>query len=132
MRMSIGAFHLARADATDPTLSNLILILFALLIVGVVALLAFLPLRIARARAHRHIELITTLMIFWSVATAGIVIKAFMDQQKWSAEHQAQVLSGYFDPSDQSAAPQWPVKPFIVFGVAYCGLAAWTLGAKPR
>jgi hypothetical protein len=119
--------QLARADATDPTLSNLILILFALLIVGVVSLLAFLPLRIARTRAHRHLELLTTFMIFWSIATAGIAIKTFMDQQKWSAEHQAQVLSGYFDPSDQSAAPQWPVKTSIALGVVYCGLVAWSL-----
>jgi hypothetical protein len=124
--------QLARADNADPTLANLTLILIGLVVVGVVALLAFLPLRLVRARAHRHLEVITTLMIFWAVATAGIVIKGFMDQQKWSAEHQAQILSGYFDPSDQTGAPQWPVKTSIVLGVAYCGLVIWSLGAKRR
>jgi hypothetical protein len=59
-------------------------------------------------------------------------MKGFMDQQKWSAEHQAQILSGYFDPSDQTGAPQWPVKTSIVLGVAYCGLVIWSLGAKRR
>jgi hypothetical protein len=125
-------FQVARGDTTDPTVSNLILILFCLLTVGVVALLAFVPIRVALGRNHRQIEILTTLMIFWSVATAGLAIKSFLEQQKWSAEHQSQILSGYFDPADESSRPAWPVKNAIGLGVAYCGLAAWAIGAKPR
>jgi hypothetical protein len=129
--MAVGAFQLARADNPDPALANLILILFCLLTVGLVALLAFAPVRLARGRNHRQIEIITTLMIFWSVATAGLAIKTFLDQQKWSAEHQSQIISGYFDPADESGRPAWPVKTAIWLGVAYCGLAVWVVGARP-
>ena len=124
--------QLARGDNADPSLSNLILVLFCLFTAGVVALLAFVPVRVARERNHRQIEIITTLMIFWSVATAGLAIKTFLDQQKWSAEHQSQMLSGYFDPKDESSRPPWPVKTAIALGVAYCGLAGWAVRAKPR
>jgi hypothetical protein len=128
--MSLGEFHLARADNADPSLSNLILILFCLLTVGVVALLAYVPIRVARGRSHRQVEIITTLMIFWSVANVGLVIKTFLDQQKWFADHQSQILSGYFDPGDESSRPGWPVKTAVGLGVAYCGLLGWAVAFK--
>lgn len=127
---SSATFHLARGDNGDQSLPNLILILFCLAVVGVVALLAFVPVRIARGRGHRQIEIITTLLIFWSIATTGLTIKTYLEQQKWSAGHQAEILSGYFDPKDESSRPAWPVKTAIGLAVVYCGLAGWAI-ARP-
>lgn len=126
----LPSLPLARGDNSDPTLSNLILILFCLAVVCFVGLLAFVPVRIARGRGHRQVEIITTLLIFWSIATAGLTIKTYLEQQKWSAEHQAEILSGYFDPKDESSRPEWPVKAAIGLAAAYCGLAGWAISTK--
>jgi hypothetical protein len=125
-----GVHYLARADGSDPTLSNLLLILFGLLVVGIAAILAYIPVRVARGRYHRHAEVITTLMIFWSVTTAGIAIKTFLDQQKWSAERQSQILSGYFDPAGEAGRPPWPVKTAIALAASYLGVLGWAVKAK--
>lgn len=119
--------HVAKADI--PTASNwkLLLVLTYLGIIAGIGVLAFVVHRVANRRRHRHVELLTAATVLWGVVCAGLFIYASTQQLNWSNEQTTLIESGYYDPQDTSAAPNWPWVATGEIAAAYAGLILWAL-----
>jgi hypothetical protein len=121
---------LASADSGDPNASNLPIILGGLLILAVIALMAFVLIFLSRTRGHRHAELITVATIFWALAAAGSLLYAGESQMDWSKQYTLRLETGYLDPQDTSDKPSLPWGIWSGLGVAYGAMLVWSLSQK--
>jgi hypothetical protein len=121
---------LASADSGDPNASNLPIVLGGMLVLVVIALLAFAVILISRARAHRHAELITVATFFWALIAAGSLLYAGESQMDWSKQYTQRLETGYLDPQDTSDKPSLPWGIWCGLGVAYCTMLVWSLSQK--
>ena len=115
-----SATMFARADSTDPTLSNLTLVLSSLIVLAVVSFLGFLIVRSARLHRRAQVELFGAAAVLWIALSAGAVIFDIVTQMKWSQESAARLSTGYFTPAEVAAdAPRHPWAIFASLGAAY-------------
>jgi hypothetical protein len=121
---------LASADSGDPNASNLPIVLGGLLVLAVIALLAFVLIFLSRTRGHRHAELITTATVFWALITAGSLLYAGERQMDWSKQYTLRLETGYLDPQDTSDAPRLPWGIWSGLGIAYGAMLIWSLSRK--
>jgi hypothetical protein len=105
---------LARADSTDPTLSNLTLVLWCLTALAVISFLGFLIVRSARLNRRSQVELFAAASVLWVAVTAGAVIYDIVTRMKWSQEADARLGSGYYTPAEVAADA--PGHPTVLFG----------------
>ena len=117
------------ARANDPVSSDwkLALVLTYLGIIAAAGALVFVPIRLAKGRGHRRMELLGAAAVVWGALTAGIFLPAITTRMKWSNEQTTLIESGYYDPQDTTAAPRWPWVATAVLACAYAGLIAWSV-----
>ena len=121
---------LAYADASDQTASTMKIVLICAGILVVVAAVAFVPVAITWSRRHRQGEAITGLSVLWGLIATGSLWYSTTQQINWGQERTKRILSGYYDPNDNSDAPKLP---WILWGglaLGYGGLVAWGLSQK--
>jgi uncharacterized membrane protein len=121
---------LAYADSSDPSSTNLLMILGGVAILAVVVVLAFVLVTIAKAREHRRADAIMTAAFFWAILTAATLLYAGQAQMRWSKEYNLQLETGYLDPSNQSGRPVLPWKIWTGLGIAYGAMLACSLSQK--
>jgi hypothetical protein len=70
------------------------------------------------------------LSVVWGLVAAGSLAYATTQQINWGQERTKRIMSGYYDPNDNSDAPKlpWPLWGGLAFG--YGGLVAWGLSQK--
>jgi len=126
---------LASAPIPVSSDSNVQLILISAGVVLVVAVLGFVPLRLARARGHRNADMLLAWMIIWGLLTAGSISYSIMKQMDWASTYQQRLSSGYGNPYDFSDKPSLPIGLWFALGAAYAGPIAWAAlkpgAAKP-
>lgn len=116
---------LANAPAGISPDSNVELVLISAGVFAGVAVLASIPL--VMARRHRHREIIMAVLIVWGLLSAGSISYCVMQQMNWSAERERRIESGYYDPRDVSDQPRPPILFWIVLGVVYFTTVGWAL-----
>lgn len=121
---------LAYADSSDPSETNLLIVLGGAAIIAFAAALASVLIFISRARRHRRSELITVAAVFWALLAAGSMLYTGQSQVNWSKEYQLRLQSGYLDPSDTNDAPSLPWATWTALGAAYGALLAWTFSPQ--
>jgi hypothetical protein len=121
----------APAYAQGPDSSSLALIVVSAALVLVVAGIAFVPLRLAWRGRHRQAEAITTVVLFWALATAGSLIWITNAEFNWNQEYTIRIQSGYADPRDLSGAPQLPWLIWGILAGVYVGLIFWSASRRP-
>lgn len=120
------SYALATAQADNGSGSRLTLVLIWLAIVAASGIAAMIPLALAASRGHRRGEALLGFTVLWAFLAAGSAIYATMVQNKWSAERDLRISSGYYDPRDaETDAPPLPVAQWTVLAVAYVGLLGW-------
>jgi hypothetical protein len=90
-----------------------------------VALLALAIIRTARSRRRGSIETVTAVVVVWGLLTAGSISYVLMRRMDWNADLQARIMSGYYDPSDNTNQPKLPITLWTVLGVSYAALIGW-------
>src|SRR5579871_5170744 len=111
---------LARADASDPTLSNLSLVFSCLIVLGVTSFLGFLVFRSARLRRRAQTELFGAVAVLWIALSAGLGIYDLSMQSKWSHESATRLQSGYYTPAEIAAdAPSHPWALYAALAAGY-------------
>jgi len=115
---------LAYAEGTDTSSSSLITVVVALSIVAAVCVLAAIPAAVARRRKGAA-EGFLALMILWGALAAGSTLYSVNASMNWQKEYNRRVMSGYFDPADQSDRPHSPWLLWGVLGAAYVVTLVW-------
>jgi hypothetical protein len=116
---------LARAESVDQTVNNLSTILTCGFIVLVAGAIAFIPVLIAWSRRHRYSEGIVAVAMLWGLCTVLSVASTTLASTKYEHEHELQIESGYYDPTDVSDAPTKPWLTWAALGAGYCALIGW-------
>jgi hypothetical protein len=126
------AWPLAYADASDPSQSNLLLVLLGIGVIVVVCALAFAPLGIAWSRRHKRSDVVVALAVLWALVAIGSIVSTMSAEMQWSAEQVLRMKTGYFDPQDRTGAPTRPWRLWAGLGIAYGGLLAGSLAGGQR
>ncbi len=125
--------HLAYADASDPSQSNLLLVLLGIGVILVTCVLAFVPVGMAWSRRHRRSDVVVAAAVLWGLVTVGSIVSTMAAQMQWSREHVLRMKTGYFDPDDRTGAPMRPWVLWAGLGTAYGGLLVGSVaGPKTR
>jgi hypothetical protein len=118
---------LAYADPTDQSNPSIqIVVISAGIALGAV-ILALLPISIAWKRRHRQSETVVPIGILWGLATAAVCIYAYITQASSAKERMARIMSGYYDPQDNSGAPALPWGIWLLLAAVYIVLIVWSL-----
>jgi len=120
---------LANAEGGDPNSANLIIVLVGSGIVVATLIPTFVLILAARVRRHPHEEVITVVLVFWALITAGSLIYAGNAQLSWSKQNAINLEAGYVDPQGD-VAPEMPWGLWIGLGAVYAAMAAWTFSHK--
>jgi phosphotransferase system glucose/maltose/N-acetylglucosamine-specific IIC component len=115
---------LSYAEGSDTSDSDALLVVIALAILAAVFILIAIPVAMARRRSATA-EGVLAIMILWGLLSAGSVIYSVNASMAWQKEYTRRVMSGYFDPADQSDRPRSPWILWSVLGVAYMGVLIW-------
>jgi hypothetical protein len=127
----MSATHfLAYAESVDSTVSNLMTILICLGIVLVVAVVAMVPVLVARSRGHRKSDTLVAMAVLWGVLTAVSATSTALAQMKYSHEQLLLIQSGYFDPADVTGAPKLPWVMWACLGGGYGILLVWAIAGR--
>jgi len=121
---------LARADVSVSSDWKLALVLTYLGILAALGVMVFIPIRLAKRRGHRQMELLGAAAVVWGAASAAVFLPTVTEQMKWSNEQTTLIESGYYDPQDTSAAPKWPWVASAMVAGAYAGLTVWSLSRR--
>ena len=121
---------LAIAEKTDLSGSQWVVMLIGLFVIGVVAILALVPIGLARHRGHRRAEAITAATLVWGVAAAASVIYFWLAELDWSKQFRREIMSGDVDPKNAIAAPAWPWAGWAILAAAYLALIAYALSQR--
>jgi hypothetical protein len=123
---------LAYAQGGDNSDLNLRIVLVSIGVIAGIAVLGLIPVCIAWSRRHRRGDLILAAAVVWGVLTGAVVLRWAVTEIQWSREWLMCIKSGYYDPNDQSDAPQRPWQRWTGLGLGYGGLIIWSLGGKKR
>src|ERR1700728_830934 len=115
----VNYIFLASAAVPPSSDSDVELVLISAGVVLVAALLAFVPIQMARARRHRNIEAISALLVLWGLLSAGSISYFIMKQMDWSTTYTQRIETGYYDPQDTSDKPTAPVALWGGLGAGY-------------
>jgi hypothetical protein len=126
------AFLLANAEAPDTSDSGLLLVLLSAGLILGTAVLAFVPVVIARLRFHRRSETLMAVAILWGLLTAGTLVHATIVQMQWSKEQLLRLQTGYMNPQDTADAPAKPWGMWTVLATAYGVLIVWACATPYR
>lgn len=107
------------------------IILICVGILLAVSAVAFIPVAITWSRRHRQGEAITGLSVVWGLLAAGSLCYATTQQINWGQERTKRIMSGYYDPNDNSDAPKLPWVLWGGLALGYGALVAWGLSQKP-
>jgi hypothetical protein len=123
---------LARANLND-TSGNLPVVMIGCGAFLVCAVLAFIPIRIARNRSHFYADAITGVAILWALAAAGSIVFVAYKEFEFAAEQNRMMASGFLDLAVRQQPPTWPWPLWIILAVAY-GLVLFfaTRGKSPE
>jgi len=111
---------LARAESTDPTLSNLTLVLASLVVLAIISFFGFLIIRSARLRRPAQLEVFVAFTILWIALASGSAIYDIITQMKWSQESTSRLQTGYYTPTEVAAdAPAHPWPLYSAIAIAY-------------
>ncbi|HWE93028.1 MAG TPA: hypothetical protein VG269_03575 [Tepidisphaeraceae bacterium] len=124
------AFLLANAQAPDSSDSSLLLILLSAGLILGTAVLAFVPVVIARMRFHRNHETLMAVAILWGLLAAGTLVHASIVQMQWSKEQLLRLQSGYLDPQDIGGAPAKPWGTWTALATAYGAIIIWAFASR--
>jgi hypothetical protein len=127
-------YLLAYADTTDNSSSNIYLLFGGALIIGAIALAAFVPIALAGRRRHGSHGTIMTLMVFWGTVLAFDAIDVLMEQLRWASEKGLRLQSGYYSGTQARAdAPALPWLLWAILAGAYGAILVWSMSTpKPR
>jgi hypothetical protein len=120
---------LAKANLND-TSDTLPLLLIACAILAACALLAFIPIRIARNRRHRFADPLTAAFIVWAIVTAASIILAVNQHFEFAAEQRRMMTSGFLDIAVRTPPPTWPWPLWLALAVLYALLLLLASRAK--
>ena len=121
---------LAYAESTDPTSTNLLMILSGAFILAATAALAAVLTFTAKARRPRQSDIITAITLLWALLTAASLLYTVQSQMNWNKEYTLRLESGYLDPKDTADAPKLPWKLWTGLGVTYGATLAWSLSTR--
>jgi cytochrome bd-type quinol oxidase subunit 2 len=131
----MSAMHyLVYADTTDTSPSNIFLLLVGALIVGAIAIAAFIIVALAGRRHHRSYSILMTASIFWAALTLASALNTLVTQIKWTNEQALRVQSGYYGSAQAAAdAPKFPWTAWAILAAIYFALFIWAVSApRPR
>jgi hypothetical protein len=131
MMFTHPSWLLGYADPTDQSNPSIQIVVISAGIALVAVILALLPICIAWKRRHRQSETIVPIGILWGLATAAVCIYAYITQANWAKERMARIMSGYYDPQDNSAAPALPWGFWLLLMAAYTILIVWSMANVP-
>jgi hypothetical protein len=109
---------LAKANLEDTT-GNLPVVMIGCGAFLVCAILAFIPVRIARNRSHRYAEALTAAAVLWAFVTAGSIVFVAYKEFEFAAEQNWMMASGFLDIAVRSARPVWPWPAWGILIVIY-------------
>jgi MFS superfamily sulfate permease-like transporter len=121
----------AVAEKTDLSGSQWAVMLIGLLVIGVTAVLALIPIGLARYRRHRRADGITTATLVWGVATAASIIYFWLAKLTWVKEFRQEIMSGNIDPKNAVAPPAWPWAAWSILAATYIALTVFAL-SQPK
>jgi hypothetical protein len=116
---------LASAAVAPSSNSNAELVLISAGVVLVVAIAGWVPIRLARVRGNKNIEVISAMLVLWGLILAGSISYSIMKQMDWTTTYQQQIQSGYFDPQNTADKPVAPMGLWCGLGIVYVGVIAW-------
>jgi hypothetical protein len=131
MMFTHRSWLLAYADPTDQSNPSIQIVVNSSGIVLVAAALALVPICIAWKRRHRQSETIVPIGIVWGLATASVCIYVYITQSNWAKERMLRIMSGYYDPQDNSSAPALPWVMWFVLAAIYVALILWSMRSLP-
>ncbi len=121
---------LANAPIPVSSNSNIELILIGTGVILITAILAFVPIQLARRTDHPQRDAVTALIVLWGLLLAGCVCYSVMRQMDWSTTHEQEIESGYLDPRDVSDQPRPPLTLWAGLAVGYAGITIWATRRK--
>jgi hypothetical protein len=110
--------------------SNVELVLISAGVVLVTALVAFVPIQLARVRQHRQREAIVAVVLLWGLLTAGSISSFVMKQMDWSSTYLQRIETGYYDPQNVSDKPAAPVPLWGGLAAVYTAIVLWSTRGK--
>ena len=127
------AIIIASADRIDLSEGNWRIVLIWAAVLLAACVLAFIPMVVARARRrHLHAETILALSLLWALVAAGSAGYAIRARINWEKEYDLRIRTGFFDPQDQSDAPQLPWANWGLLGLGYAAVLIWAGAGSSR
>jgi hypothetical protein len=122
--MFLWLAYAERSDLSGPGWQIVLLILGA---IAVTAVLALVPIAVARARSNPWAEQIIGACILWALATAGTATYLIFLQFQTTKEDSLLLKTGYYDPRSAPPPPAWPWALGTVFTLVYAAVfvLAW-------
>jgi hypothetical protein len=114
---------LANAQSWDPTQTDFVLILLCTVGIAIICGLVGLMFILVRRAAHPYAAQISTVAMFWGLASAGSIVYATVTQLAWAKQNLLDILSGYGDP--QAVGPPLPWLTWGVLVAIYGLLLVW-------
>lgn len=124
------AFSLASAEVTDLSGSGWWIVLIDLGVIAAVAVLALVPMVVARTRFHPRTEGIIAGAFLWGLVTAGSMTYTAITQYQWLRERSLLIKTGYYEPQNDPGAPAWPWGLWVMGLVGYGVLVGYSLSSK--
>jgi hypothetical protein len=126
---------LAYAETSNAPATTLPLLLIWLGVMIGAALLAIVPIALARRRSHRRPDVVIAIALMWALLAAGFTGYAAMTQYLWSYEKQTRLMSGYYTVQQANAdAPPYPWLVWSGLAAAYAAIVVWSYagGTRPQ
>jgi hypothetical protein len=112
----------ASAAVTPSAWANLTFGMTLLAVAGAAALLAAIPIVMARRQRLRAAASVTLVAVFWGIAVAVDAGYGIARTQEDNTRNDQQLRSNYIDPSDLQPPPVWPWVALAGAGVVYAGM----------
>jgi hypothetical protein len=124
---------IASSQQVDLSERNLRIVMIWAGVIIAAAVLAIVPVVLARKRRHRQFEAILAAAIVWGLLAAVGVTHAITAQIDWEKEYKLRVETGYYDPQNKADAPVWPWVSWGILGLGYLVIAGWAVaGSSPK
>lgn len=121
---------LAYADNVAISADAMLIGVIGLVVFAVAAIVAAAPLVIARRRGILPTQGLIAAVTLWAILVSASVIFSVNASLRWNREYDQRVMSGYFDPQDQSDRPSPPWSLWAAAGATYIALVAWSAAGK--
>jgi phosphotransferase system glucose/maltose/N-acetylglucosamine-specific IIC component len=117
---------LSNAEVTDTTDASFHVIAICLVVMTAVCLLAFIPIAISWNRTRRRNDALLAAAVFWALLAGGMAAYGAMEQFRWTNERDLSIKTGYYSPTDNTGAPQFPLALWAGLAGGYGVLIVWS------